>query len=681
VIDRGRLSLGRWDGARWVKVRAVLLGVLLGAGLLTVLGRAFWLQVIEQDWLGGMAREQYLRTAELSPRRGEILDRTGARLASSVEVESIFIDPKYLGENDEELRANVLKVAKAAGLSAPRTRRLLERALQPGNRFVWVKRKASPAVTAAVNALGFAKGVSTVKESRRFYPQKELASQLLGFVGSDGRGLEGLERSLDEDLRGQAAALPALRDARGRRLLPEVSVPVEERTGRTIELTLDRNIQYMAEKALGKAVEQSRAKAGTAVVVDPRTGEILAMAHAPTFNPNVIPGPTQREAVRSRAVSDAFEPGSTMKVFLLAGALEQGAIRPNQSFDCENGAWRVGRHTIHDTHRYERLTPAEILQLSSNICSGKVGMLVGGEKLARIYGDFGFGQRTGIELPGEAGGLVGKMKSDIALVTGSFGQGPIMASPLQIAMGLAAIANGGELLQPWLVRTVREPDGTVVRRGGKTVVRRAISERTAKQLNEWMQLVVSEDGTAPRAAVDGYRVAGKTGTAQKVDPQRRTYGRGRVASFGGFVPADDPRLVILVVIDEPQQGSVYGGIVAAPAFREIAEGALKSLGVAPSLPLAARKDDAKKKDAQAKKPKKEPAAEGYVTLDDEPLPAADQVRVPALDGLFARAAVRTLAEARLEADVVGTGRVVKQEPPAGSVVAQGSRVAVTLQPL
>lgn len=678
----GRLSLGRWDGARWVKARAILLGVILAAGLLTVLGRAFHLQVVEEDWLGGMAREQYLRTAELSARRGEILDRTGARLASSVEVESIFVDPKFLGATDDERRANIQKIAKAAGLSQAKTRKLLERALAPGNRFAWVKRKASPAVVAAVNALGFKKGVATVKESRRFYPQKELGAQLLGFVGSDGKGLEGLERSLDEDLRGQAAELPALRDAFGRRLLPDVSVPVEQRTGRTVELTLDRNIQYLAEKAIAKAVEKYNAKAGSAVVVDPRTGEVLAMAHAPTFNPNVVPGATQRDAVRGRAVTDAFEPGSTMKVFLLAGALEQGVMKPNQSFDCENGAWRVGRHTIHDTHKYDYLTPAEILQLSSNICSGKVGLLLGGEKLAAIYEDFGFGKRTGIELPGEASGLIARMKSDISVVTGSFGQGPVMTSPLQIAMGFAAVANGGELLQPWLVRTVREPDGTIVRQGGKKVVRRVLSERTADIVNDWMQLVVSDEGTARLAAIDGYRVAGKTGTAQKVDPERRAYGRARIASFGGFVPADDPRLVIIVTVDEPQR-NVYGGIVAAPPFKEIAEGALKSLGVAPTLPLTAEKDAEKKKApaGKSRNKKNEPPAEGYVTLEDLPLPAADQVRVPPLDGLLARAAVRTLADAKLEADVVGSGRVVKQEPPAGSVVERGTRVAVTLQPL
>lgn len=670
-------GLGRWDGTRWVRARAILLGVLLGAGLLVVLGRAFHLQVLEQAWLAGMAREQYLRTAELAPRRGEILDRHGVRLASSVEVDSIFLDPKFLGATPEEIRGNVAAVARAAELGPKATRRLIERALEPGTRFVWVKRKASPATVQAVEALGLGRGVSTVREPRRFYPQKELAAQILGFVGADGRGLEGLERALDDQLRGQGAALPALRDARGRRLLPELTVPVEARTGRDVELTLDRNLQYLAEKALSRAMERSRAAAGSAIVLDSHTGEILALAHAPTFNPNVVPGPSHRGAVRPRAVTDAFEPGSTMKVFLLAAALEQGKIQPRQSFDCENGRWRVGRHTIHDHRGHKWLTPGEVLQVSSNVCSGKIGLLLGADGLADAYRSFGFGTRTGIELPGEAAGVVAPTPSEISIVTASFGQGPVTASPLQIAAALAAVANGGELLRPWIVRRVTDPDGRVVHEGGREVVRRVIAPSTAAKVTEWMELVVSEGGTAQQAAIPGYRVAGKTGTAQKVDPARGGYGRGRIASFGGFVPAQDPRFVILVVIDEPQ-GSAYGGVVAAPAFREIAEGALKAWGIPPTEPIERRE-----KPKVAAKEARRQAAEGPITVAeaDAEVASAGQVRVPSVEGLFARAAVRTLSEALLEADVVGSGRVVRQEPPAGSVVDRGSRVAVVLQPL
>lgn len=677
-MSPGRISFRGWDASHWIKVRLLVVCGLIAIGFCLVIGRAFFLQVLEQEKLGGLARDQYLRTVELSPRRGEILDRHGATLASSLEVESIFVDPHLLSADPVERRERALQIARIAGLSSEKSRKFLERASSEGNRFAWVRRKASPAIVAKIKALGF-EGVGFVKESRRFYPQRELAAQVLGFVGSDGHGLEGLERGLDEELRGQAASIESLRDAHGRKVLPDVSVPVEERTGNSVELTLDRTIQYLAEKALAKTVEKSKAASGTAVVLDPRTGEILALAQAPTFNPNVVPGRNERGHVRNRVVSDAFEPGSTMKVFLLAGALENGAIKPNQTFDGEKGRWKVGRHTIHDHHPYGLLTPGDILRVSSNICSGKVALSLGGDKLAQIYQDFGFGQRTGIELPAETPGLVAKMKSDISVVTGSFGQGPVMASPLQIALGLASIANGGELLQPWIVKTVTSPDGQVIRRGEKHVVRRVVSDRTAAQLNEWMRSVVSDDGTAELAAVDGYPVAGKTGTAQKVDPSTRSYGRARIASFGGFVPADDPQLVILVVIDEPQ-GQVYGGLVAAPAFKEIAEGSLKSLGIPPTQPLTAKVE--KKPEPKPTKKIEEEAAEGFVADDGAPpVEGPDQVRVPDLRGLFARAAIRSLSDSTLEADLDGSGRVVKQEPPAGSIVERGARVAVTLQPL
>lgn len=655
----------------WLQVRFGVVGVLLILGLATVLGRAFHLQVLEQEKLGALARDQYLRTSELSPRRGEILDRHGVTLASSVEVDSVYIDPLLLSADPVERRERALQIARTAGLSKESSRKFLERASSEGNRFAWVRRKASPAVVAKIRALGFP-GLGFVKEARRFYPQRELGAQLLGFVGADGHGLEGLERALDDELRGHGAALPSLRDAHGRRLLSDVSVSIEDRTGHTVELTLDRNIQYLAEKSLARAVGQSRAVSGSAVVLDVKSGEVLALAQAPTFNPNVVPGARERDHVRNRVVTDAFEPGSTMKVFLMAGALEQGAIKREQVFECENGRWKVGRHTIRDTKPHKTLKPVDILKYSSNICSGKVGLLLGGDRLEAVYRDFGFGSRTGIELPGEASGVVAKMKSDISLVTGSFGQGPITASPLQIATAMAAVANGGELLEPFIVRSVISPEGEVIQRGERLVVRRVISERTAKQIAVWMQAVVDE-GTAGKAAVDGYPVAGKTGTAQKVDPQTRGYGKGRIASFGGFAPSDDPRLAVVVVLDEPAT-SVYGGQVAAPVFSEIVEGALKTLGVPPSLPLSKKKkkDEAPVQVAAVEEP---PAIE-------EPVPeGGGQVRVPELKGLFARAAIRSLAEAQLEAELEGSGRVVKQHPPAGSVVERGGKVAITLQPL
>lgn len=665
------------DVLRGVRFRAALIAMVLFAGLALVFGRAVYLQVLQQERLGALARDQYVKTIELSGWRGEIRDRHDGPLASSVEVDSIYVDPGMLASTEADRRAALEKLADAAGLPRERTRRLLTRALRPGNRFEWVRRRSSPALVAAVKAQGF-EGVGTVKESRRFYPQKELASQLLGFSGTDGKGLEGLERYLDDELSGQGASLRGVRDARGRALLEEESVPVDRRSGATVHLTIDRTVQYLAEKALAKAVTEASAVAGTVVVLDPGSGEILAMASVPTFNPNVIPREEQKDAIRNRAITDSYEPGSTMKTFLLAGALDAGKIRPEQRFNCENGSWRVGRHTIHDHESYAVLTPPEILRVSSNICSGKVGLAVGGPGVAEIYRAFGFGTKSGVELPGEINGLVGSMKRDIEVVTGSFGQGPITATPIQLAAAIGAIANRGVLMRPYLVKSVTESDGTVSRRGAPYAVRRVISPETARAVTRWMETVVSKTGTAASAAIDGYPVAGKTGTSQKVD-RAGGYGRARIASFGGFVPADDPRLVILVVIDEPK-GRIYGGQVAAPAFREIAAGALKVLGVAPTQPLARKPEPKPTKPAPVATPEEPAVAEGWVETDGDAA-SAGAVRVPDVRGLFARAAVRRVAGAELEAELDGTGRVVGQEPPAGSFVQPGSRVTIRLEPL
>ncbi len=674
-LERG--GIGSWEGASWVRIRASILGLLLGAGLCLVLGRAVHLQIVQQDRLGTLARDQYLRTVELAPHRGEILDRAGGTLASSVEVESIFIDPALMPQDPAERRAQVEGLGQAVELSRERLRGLVERAGQPGNRFAWVRRKVSPATAAKVRALGIA-GVGFVKEARRFYPQREFASHLLGFVGADGHGLEGLERSFDDELRGQGARVAALRDARGNALLSETSVPVMERTGASVTLTIDRAIQLAAEKALAKAVERSQAASGSAVVLDADTGEILALASYPTFNPNVIPGGGERDAVRNRAITDAFEPGSTMKVFVLAGALEREAIRKDERFDCENGRWRVGRHTIHDSHPHGVLTPGEILRVSSNVCSGKIGIAMGGDELAQTYRDFGFGSRTGIELPGETSGVVAKIRGEIGVVTASFGQGPITASPLQIAAGYAALANGGRWMQPWIVRSIEEPDGTISYRGEAREVRRVVSEATARELRGWMEQVVTKGGTGELAAIDGYRVGGKSGTAQKVDAGTGRYGKGRLASFAGFVPADAPRLAIVVQVDEPAVGSVYGGRVSAPVFKEIAESALATLGIPASRPLATARQ------APKAEPRHAPApivteAEGWVAMAGAE--GEDQVVVPDVQGLFARAALRRLASASLEPRLEGSGQVASQRPPAGSIVERGSEVTIRLEPL
>lgn len=666
---------GSWDGVKWVRIRAISLSVLLGLGLLVVFGRAIHLQVVQRDHLGTLARGQYIRTVELAPHRGEILDRGGGTLASSVEVESIFVDPSLLATGPLGLEEALVKVGQAAKLSAPKLRSLQERGAQPGNRFAWVRRKVSPTVAEEVRALGLP-GIGFVQESRRFYPRKNFASQILGFVGADGHGLEGLERGLDSELRGQGARVPALRDAKGNALLAQTIVPLEERSGATVTLTLDRNIQAAAEASLSKAIAKAEALSGSAVVLDVDTGEILALASMPTFNPNVIPGKDGRRGVRNRAIADVFEPGSTLKAFLIAGALERGAIRTDQKFDCEKGRWRIGRHTIHDSHPYGLLLPGDILRVSSNVCSGKVALTLGGDGLEEIYRSFGFGARTGVDLPGEAPGLVGKIRGEIGLVTASFGQGPVMASSLQIAAAFAALANGGTLMKPWIVRSIAEPGGALSYQGAPEPARRVVSEQTASTVNRWLESVVSDDGTAAKAALDGYRIAGKTGTAQKVEAGTGRYGKGRLASFAGFAPADAPRIAIAVMIDEPTVGSSYGGQIAAPVFREIAEVSLSTLGIPASLPIA-------RKGARVATAEARAASEGWIAVAPEQgeVGSPEQVVVPDVRGLFVRAALRQLEGAQLEPKLEGSGKVTSQRPAAGSVVGRGSSVTLGLEPM
>lgn len=664
-----RLGVGVWKGVGGVRNRILLLFLLMVGGLALVLGRAIHLQVVQRDWLGDLARSQYSRVLDLAPHRGEILDREGRTLASSVEVDSIYLDPRLLGATQEARRAALDALVREVDLSARQAARIAERLEVPNNRFVWLRRRVSPGAAERVRALELP-GVGFVKEAQRFYPHRETAAQILGIVGNDGHGLEGIERLYDEALRGQGARIPGLRDARGRALFAEAPMPAEHRQGATVRLTLDRAIQYQTEKALAAGITENEAKAGSAVVLDVATGEVLALASYPAFNPNLPPSARQREGARHRALTDPFEPGSVMKAFLLAGALERGAIAASDRFDCEGGVWRIGRHRIHDSRPHKVLTPPRILHVSSNICTGKIAQRLGAEEVEAIYRDFGFGRPSGIELPGEAGGLVGPIRGDIGLVTSSFGQGPIMATSLQIAVAMAALGNGGRVLVPWIVHSIQEADGEVALAGAPKERGRAVSEETARTLVDWLEGVVQEGGTGTLAALERYPVAGKTGTSQKADPARGGYGKERIASFAGVVPADAPRIAIAVVVDEPQK-SKYGGRVAAPIFRSIAESALGTLGVAPSraTPRDWERLVALAPEAEAR------GALSAIDAEDE----GASLRAPTLLGLGARAAVARAGAAGLIPRLEGRGRVVAQDPPAGSPIERGDEIVLRLR--
>jgi cell division protein FtsI (penicillin-binding protein 3) len=656
--------------AKWLKLRVRLLFGLFLSLLGVAFSRAVYLQVFQQEKLRGLAQDQYVRQIEIPARRGDIFDRRGTPLAQSVEVDSIWVDPSMLPDVREAARA----VARALKVDADEMAARLTRA----KRFAWVKRQAKPQEVAAVKALGLP-GFGFTKEPKRFYPQRELGAHVVGMVGMDGRGLEGLELAFEQELSGQNSRMSGFRDAKGRKLLVQGALDPLERQGAAVTLTIDRHLQYVTEKALAKAVEDAKATAGMAVVLDPRTGELLAIANHPRFNPNT-PESSTRHTMRNRAALDAIEPGSTMKPFVVAAALEQKAITTDSVFFCENGAWPVGRHTINDTHSYGWLAPRGILQVSSNICMAKIAQQLGREKMVAGYHAFGFAERTGLALPGEGRGIIPFPKAEVALATQSFGQG-LTATVVQIASAYGALANDGVLMRPYLVSKVVDPDGVVLLENRPTEIRRVVSTKVARQVVGMLESVVTKEGTAPKAAMEEYRVAGKTGTAQKADPVARGYSDKRIASFAGVVPAESPRAVILVVVDEPKT-DVYGGLVAAPAFKEIATAAMAHLAVPPSKTVAPEVAVAAVSPASgATKPAApkaavpvRPALAEAVTETPEP----GTVRVPDVQGQAGREAVVKLLAAALEPQVMGSGRVVSQTPAAGSLVEKGARVTLEL---
>src|SRR5512137_2045914 len=509
--------------ARWMAIRIGIVALAFAVGFVVVAARAVQLQILQGDRLGGMARDQYLRELTQKPRRGTITDRNGAVLAGNAEVDSIFVDPRAFpaGKRTKDL----LRLSKALQLDA----KALERKVAKGARFAWVKRRVAPAEADQVRAMHLA-GVGFVKETRRYYPRRELAGQILGIVGDDGEGLEGVEKAWDESLQGEAMRLPSLRDARGAHLLAAGPAPERVLEGGRVELTIDQSLQNAAERALVQAVQQARAASGMVVAVDPATGEVLALATAPLMNPNA----PRREDLRNRAVLDTFEAGSTAKAFVLARALDEGAIGPETPIFCENGKWAVGKHVIHDHKGLGWVPPARVMAASSNIGAAKVGGKLGRERLQQAFLAFGFGERTQVGIPGEPRGQIPFPRAEISLANMSFGQG-LTATPLQITLAMGAIANRGILMKPWIVRRVVDPlSGDVLSEAVPTPVRRVISAETATQVSLWLEGVVADaDGTGKKARLEGWRVAGKTGTAQKADAATGGYSADK--RFTSFV--------------------------------------------------------------------------------------------------------------------------------------------------
>jgi len=646
---------------KWLLLRIRFFGLLFFAVFSLVAVRAFHLQVRHQDdWLK-RAERQHQRVIPLTPQRGTIYDRNGEELALSIETDSIYVNP---AETDDPERG-VEYLADALHLP----KRGLRAKLKSKKNFLWLKRQVSPQESELVRAMDLP-GVHFTKEHKRYYPNGELGAQVLGFTGLDPHGLEGLELKYDAQILGDGGFLVTERDNRGRGIGAGDPLLNQGRFGASLHLTLDKNIQYIAEKELEAAVKEQKARAGTVVVMEPATGKVLAMASQPDFNPNSFARYRPRN-FRNRAVADAYEPGSTMKVFLIAAALNDKLVTPGKKIDCEHGTFRVGGKVIHDHHPYDRLSVAEILKFSSNIGAAKIGKALEREKFYNYLTEFGFGEPTGIEVPGESRGLLRSPDEwfEVDLAAMSFGQG-LMVTPVQLATAMGAIANGGYLMQPYLVEKVVDCYGQVVEKKRPQVQRRVVSEESALQMAKMMVAATQEGGTGTLAAVPGYEVAGKTGTAQKVDPVTGGYSVDkRLSSFVGFVPAGDPQLVILVMIDEPQE-KTYGGLVAAPVFSRIASQALTHLRVPPTMPV--RRDQNLPLPDIAEIPPLQPTV--YQAKEGETLPL-----MPGLMGMSFRQVLQTMERTRLNIKLQGSGRVVAQSPQPGGKISYGSEVWVRLE--
>lgn len=553
-----------------LRMRMALVGLGFGLLLAAITAKAVYIQVMRSPWLSEKASDQVTSATTRAGKRGSIFDARMRELAVSIETTSIAAFPARLGD----AAAAAAKLARPLGLDPA----ALRRKFASGRSFVWVKRQVVPREVEAVRALSL-NGIGFIPEHSRVYPNRELAAQVLGFVGIDGNGLEGLEFFYDAQLRPAESTVTVLRDALGRSFAADEN-PWVRKGGNNLILTIDQTIQFIAEKALAEAVAAHQARSGMALVMNPNTGAMLAVAHVPQFNPNDF-GRSPRQSWRNRAITDPFEPGSTMKIFSAAAAIESGQMTRQSLFFCENGAYQIGRDVVHDTKPHGWLSLEQIVKVSSNIGAVKIGEKIGPATLFHALRDFGFSARTGIDCPGETAGNLAPYRrwSPIDAGTIAFGQG-VSVSALQLVTATSAIANGGLIMRPRLVRAVTDARGRTVQEFGPTVLRRAVSQHTAQRVARMMQTAVAEGSTGTQAALAGYGVCGKTGTAQKVDKDGG-YAKGRyVASFVGFVPVRRPVLTILVVVNEPEKGH-YGGTVAAPAFRNIAHEALDYLGVPP----------------------------------------------------------------------------------------------------
>jgi cell division protein FtsI (penicillin-binding protein 3) len=660
-----------------------------------VFGRLAYLQLFQHSDYLARAQRQQQRTIEITPKRGAIYDRNMHPLAMSLQVDSAFAIPSELGEN-KGLAAKLL----SGVLGLPRD--VLEAKFDSGGTFVWVSRRLPPEKAEAVSALNL-RGVYLQKENQRFYPKRELAAHVLGFVDIDEKGQGGIERELDSAIRGQSEKIVVMADARQRWFDGRAE---QKERGASVVLTLDEKVQYIAERELAAAIAKTHAMAGSVVVMNPGNGEILAMANWPRFNPNAA-GDVSGEARMNRAVSIAYEPGSTFKLITLAAAFDQGITRPDEVFDCENGAVYVAGHRIRDHKPFGLLKVSEILAQSSDVGAIKIALRLGAPKFYEYIRAFGFGAQTNVDLPSESKGILRHLENWRPLSIGSISMGQeVGVTPIQLATAVSAIANGGLLQRPHVVSELKRGNEALALPNDSMPAepRRVIRPETAATLRRLMEGVILT-GTGKLARLDGWTAAGKTGSAQKIDPVTGRYSPTQlIASFTGFAPINNPAVTVLVSLDSPV-GLHEGGQVAAPVFKRIAEQVLTYLGTPRDAPVNPRLvqasyqqryggDGASLEDftptdfsAQPDQPPTDAApvkamspvlqvSESRAPIVTVAVDEGGDIAVPDFSGKTMRDVTEICLHLGLDPVLVGSNLATNQMPAAGTKVRRGAKVTV-----
>ena len=646
--------------------RVYVLIAIMGIWGMAIGARLYFLQVVQSAEYRELAERQQQRTLDITPRRGNIYDRNGNELAISIKVDSVFAVPNEIKNAAQTAKT----LAKLTGISSGE----LKKRLGTSKSFVWIQRKINASTADAIRGAKLP-GIYFQKEDRRFYPKRELASHVLGYVNIDEEGMGGLEYRYNDRVRGETGKVIVMTDARGHSYNRLEQAPTP---GANLYTTIDENIQFIIERELQAAVARTRAKSISIVAMDPRSGEILGMGNYPTFNPNEYARYAPTNWI-NRALSQVYEPGSTFKIATAAAVLEENLARPDELINCEMGSIVIAGHRFNDTHKLGLVTFTEVIQQSSNVGAIKLGLRVGEERFASYIDRLGFGRHTNIDLPGEERGLTKPVSRWSKLSLGSMSMGQeIGVTPLQVLSMVSAVANGGILYQPYVVKEVQDAQRGVI---SETESRgeRVLSESTARELQDMLEVVVT-DGTARDSRLNGYRAAGKTGTAQKIIDGRYS-GTKYVASFAGYAPASDPQLALIVVIDEPS-GAYYGAQVAAPIFKNIAEGVLRYKSVAPDVPeYAPHYTVVPKGPRSAPTPKRvEPKAEfrdvTFTGSSTELGGELGDIAVPDFYGNSLRQVTEEVLRLGLKLRSAGSGRAEAQYPPAGARVPAGTQVQV-----